>query len=186
MKSAPADESAASPYGTKWTRWIKPIILSLLLIFFDELGVYAFLIGIFLILVYLPRSLRAKKYASCRRERLIRFSVYLTAVGVVLTLIPINRQVSKGRAELIIVAVESYKAANGKYPDSLDRLVPQFIAEIPTQARISFFDRGFRYFVRSYDEGSELKESHTLMYVTMPPFGRATYNFERKSWGFID
>lgn len=180
MNSAPVtlgNESAISPYGTRWTRWIRPIGLSLLLIAFDELGVFAFLIGAFLILVYLPRSFLAKKYAACRKERLIRFAVYLAAVGAVLSLIPINKHIAEERAERIIAAVENYKTANGKYPDHLNQLAPQFIAEIPTKARVTFGDTGFRYYAGS---------SHTLIYVVMPPFGRRTYNFETKSWGFID
>jgi hypothetical protein len=175
--AAPENESAVSPYGAGWTRWIRPIVLSFLLILFDELGVFAFLIGAFLILVYLPRSLLAKKYAACRKERLIRLAVYLTAVGVVLSLIQINKSIAKERAERIIAAVENYKAANGKYPNRLNELAPKFIAEIPDKARVTFTDSGFRYLVG---------ERHTLMYVSMPPFGRTTYNFETKSWGFID
>lgn len=182
MNSTPAtlgDQSAVAPYGTAWTRWIRPIGLTLLLVFLDALGVYAFLIGIFLVAVYLPRSLLAKKYAACRKERLIRFAVYLAAVTVVLGLIPINRRVAGDRAERIIAAVEDYKAANGKYPDRLDQIAPQFMAEIPTKARVAFTDTGFRYFAGS-------QESHTLMYVAMPPFGRKIYNFETRSWGFVD
>jgi len=175
--AAPGGESAVSPYGARWTKWIRPIGLSLLLIFLDVLGVFAFLVGVFLILVYLPRSLLAKKYTACRKERLTRFAVYLAAVGVVLSLMPINKRVSQERAERIIAAVENYKAANGKYPDRLDQLVPQFMAEIPAKARITFGDIGFRYYA-----GSD-PESHTLLYVVMPPFGRRTYNFETKTWG---
>jgi len=174
---ASVNESGTSPYGTRWTKWIRPIGLSLLLIFLDELGAYAFLAGAFLILVYLPRSLLARKFAACRKERLIRFAVYLTSVAVVFSLITINKRIAKERAERIIAAVENYKAANGKYPDRLDQLAPQFIAEIPAKARVTFTDSGFRYLVG---------ERHTLMYVSMPPFGRTTYNFETKSWGFID
>jgi hypothetical protein len=172
-------EVTVSPYGTRWTKWIRPIGLSLLLILFDGLGVYAFLLGAILILVYLPRSLWAKKYAACRKERLIRFGIYLSAVGVVLCLIPINKEIGEERAERIIAAVESYKSANGKYPDGLDQLAPQFIAEVPTKARVSFGDNGFRY--RAGSDGRP-----TLMYVALPPFGRRIYSFETKSWGFID
>jgi hypothetical protein len=173
------DKITAPPYGTRWTRWIRPISLSLLLILFDGLGVYALLIGAILILVYLPRSLWAKKYVACRKERLIRFAIYLSAVAVVLGLIPINRQIGEERAERIISAVENYYAAKGKYPDGLNQLAPQFIAEIPTKARVSFGDNGFRYHL-----GSEGRP--TLMYVAMPPFGRRVYSFETKSWGVID
>lgn len=175
--ATPGDESAVSPYGTRWTRWIRPVVLSCLLIFLDALGAYAFLIGVFLLLVYLPRSLLARKYAACRKERLIRLAIYLAAVAVVLSLIPINKRVDEERAARIIAAVEGYKAANGKYPDRLDQLAPQYIPEIPGKARFAFADSGFRYLAG---------DSHVLMYVAMPPFGRRTYTFESKSWGFID
>src|SRR3989338_504575 len=35
------------------------------------------------------------------------------------------------RSELLISALESYKAKHGEYPDRLDQLVPEFIKEIP-------------------------------------------------------
>jgi hypothetical protein len=171
------DESAVSPYGTRWTRWIRPTGLSLLMVLLDGLGLYAFLVGVFLIFVYLPRSLLARKYATCRKDRLIRFSLYLTAVGVVLSLIPINRQIAQDRAERIIAAVENYKAAEGRYPDRLDQLVPKFMAEVPAKARVAFTDSGFRYLAG---------DGPMLMYVAMPPFGRRIYTFETRSWGFID
>lgn len=172
-----ADEAAVSPYGSRWTRWIRPVILSLALVLFDALGVFAAAIGIFLLCVYLPRSLLAGKFAACRRERLIRLALYLAAVAVVLSLIPINKRIAEERAGRIIAAVESFKAANGNYPDRLDQLVPQFIAEIPGHARIAVADIGFRYFAGEHPQ---------LMYVAMPPFGRKVYHFASKSWGFID
>jgi hypothetical protein len=175
----PEKEPAVSPYGKRWTRWIRPVSLALLLIVFDALGVYAFLIGAFLLLVYLPLSLKAKKYAACRRERLIRLAIYLAAVAVVLILIPVNGEISQERAERIIAAVESYHTANGEYPERLDQLVPQFIDAVPAKARISFADTGFRYFAGS-------PGSHTLTYVVMPPFGRRVYYFESKAWSYLD
>jgi hypothetical protein len=30
------------------------------------------------------------------------------------------------------------------------------------------------------------KDSHQLFYMAMPPFGRPTYDFERREWAFID
>lgn len=175
----PTEPAVASPYGDRWTRWIRPVALALLLIVVDELGAFAVLVGAILILVYLPRSLLAKKYVACRKERLLRFAIYLTAVVVVLGLIQFSRRVAEERAATIIAAVEAYRAANGAYPERLEQLAPRFIAALPSRARLTFSDSGFRYFAAS-------ETSHTLMYVAIPPFGRRTYNFESKSWGFID
>lgn len=183
MSPAPViseDETSASPYGTKWTRWIRPIGLSLLLVLIDAPGIFTLLVGTFLILVYLPRSFLARRYAPCRKERLIRFGIYLAAVGVALSLIPINRQIGEERANRIITAVEAYKAANGTYPERLDQLVPRFISEIPDKARISYLDIGFRYYANTDPE------AHKLLYLATPSFGRRTYSFETKSWGYMD
>jgi hypothetical protein len=63
-------------------RWLKPVLLSAGLVVLDEQGIVALLIGIFLLFVYLPRSL-GKRFQECRRERLIRFAIYLSAVLLV-------------------------------------------------------------------------------------------------------
>lgn len=168
----------ASPYGERWTRWIKPAVIALLLVVFDEQGVFAFLGGVFLILIYLPRSILAAKYRSCRKDRLIRLAIYLGAVVVVFGLRAFNTDLARERAERIIAAAESYKAANGRYPERLEQLVPRFIPEIPAKAKLTLLDNGFSYHAAT--------DNHTLMYVFMPPFGRRYYQFESKTWRDLD
>ena len=167
-----------SPYGDKPVRWIKPVLLSVLLVAFDEQGVIAFLLGVFLVLVYLPRSLLAKKYSACRKERLYRFGIYVMAVAMVFGLRVINAEIAKQRAGAVIAAVETYQERNGKFPDRLDQLVPGFVSEIPSKAKITFMDTGFRYQATDGD--------HSLTYVSFPPFGRRVYQFEKKEWSDLD
>ena len=128
-------EPPASPYGNRRTRWIKPAVIAALLVVFDEQGVFALLGGLFLLLVYLPRSLFAEKYRSCRKDRLIRFAIYLAAVVMVFGLRAFNTELARERAQRIIAAAESYKAANGRYPERLEQLVPRFIPEIPAKGQ---------------------------------------------------
>lgn len=166
------------PYSTRPTRWIRPIVLALLLAALDEQGVIAFLVGVFLVLGYIPATFMRKKYVGYRKERMIRFGIYLSAVATALALVVFNRSLAEQRAHEVIVAVESYKASRGTYPDKLDQLVPEFIAEIPAKARSTLADSGFRYIAG--------QDSHLLMYVAFPPFGRPVYTFESKRWGYLD
>jgi len=168
----------AKPYGSRPTRWIRPILLALLLVALDGQGIIALLLGVFLILVYLPRSLIARKFAGIRKERLIRLSIYLLAIAMVFGLRSFNTSLAKERADQIIAAADRFKAANGQYPERLDQLVPQFIPEIPARANLALWDSGFRYF--------STPERHMLMYVAMPPFDRRTYTFETRQWGRLD
>ena len=166
------------PYGTRPTRWLRPILLSLLLVALDEQGLVAMLLAVFLILLYLPRTLFSAKYQKCRRERLIRLMIYLMSIFMVIALHYYNASLANKRAEQIIYAVEAFEVSNGKYPEILTDLVPTFIAEIPAKAKLTLLDRGFRYMKSS--------DSHSLMYVVMPPFGRRIYHFESRQWSYLD
>lgn len=164
----------ASPYGSKPRRWIKPVVLAAVLVAFDEQGVIAALLGALLIFVHLPRTFLAGRYAACRRERLQRFAIYFSAVMLVFGLRAMNSDIARGRAGEIISAVEAYKLRNGRYPERLDQLVPEFLAAIPARAKLTMTDRGY-----SYLSGGG---SHSLSYVSFPPFGRRSYDFEGKVW----
>jgi hypothetical protein len=168
----------ATPYGTRPTRWLRPILLSLLLVALDEQGLVAMLLAALLILIHLPRTLVAAKYRECRQERLIRWAIYLTAIFMVFALRYYNVSLAKERADQIIVAVEAFVVHHGKYPDKLTELVPQFIPEIPAKAKWTLLDSGFRYM--------NALDSPSLMYVVMPPFGRRVYHFETRQWSDLD
>ena len=134
-----------TPYGMRPTRWLRPLLLSLLFVTVDEQGGVALLLAVFLILVYLPRTLYAAQYRGCQTERLIRLAIYGTAIMVVFGLRFFNSLLAMERAEKLIAAVESFKAQYGQYPNHLNELVPQFLPEIPTKAKLTLMDTGFRY-----------------------------------------
>lgn len=178
MEATAAGADTVFSYGTQPTRWVRPVVLSLLLVALDEQGIIAFLIGVCLLLFYLPRSLWAKKYAACRRDRLLRLAIYMTAIALVFALRIINSDIAKQRAAQVITAVESYKAKNGAYPERLQQLVPEFLPGIPAKAKPTLMDTGFHYRASA--------QRHVLSYVAMPPFGRLEYSFESRDWSFID
>lgn len=77
----------------------------------------------------------------------------------------------------LIVAVEQFHAKHGRYPERLEEMVPEFVAEIPRAKYVVIADR-FRY--------SRSDSRHSLMYVEMPPFGRRIYTFEDRKWTTLD
>jgi len=144
----------------------------------DEQGVIAALVGVYLLLVYLPRSYLAKKYRSNPKERLIRLGIYLTAIAMIFALRMFNTSLARERAEQIIAATERFKAANGRYPEHLGQLEPTFIPKVPEKAKWSLMDSGFRYHAEA--------DSHQLTYVAMAPFLRRVYQFETRQWSELD
>lgn len=58
------------------------------------------------------------------------------------------------RGNLIVAALESYRAANGQYPEEIEDLVPEYIESIPDPGIVSC-RRGFGYSRYEQDSGSE-------------------------------
>jgi hypothetical protein len=62
-------------------------------------------------------------------------------------------------------------------PKSLQDLVPEYIERVPV-AKYTFLFNRFWYYSSNDDT--------TLFYVELPPYGRPTYSFSRKEWGYVD
>jgi hypothetical protein len=80
-------------------------------------------------------------------------------------------------ADRVIAACRSYESAHGRLPDRLQDLVPAFLPAVPRAKHTGMYG-AFTYFSSA--------ESHTLMYVAFPPFGRRLYHFEERRWGVRD
>ncbi len=111
------------------------------------------------------------------RIALFRIAAPVMTLGIVLTLNEVQWKIAEIQAERIINACEEFHDANGRYPQSLNELVPRHLRSIP-RAKYCLMFGDFWYF------GSN--EAPSLMWVKIPPFGRAIYNFEDRRWGYVD
>lgn len=140
-------------------------------------GAIALLVGLWVLLIGLPRTLLAGKFATVRPQRLKCAAVYLVAAGLVFALNAANNRIAMSRAETLIAAVKAYHAKHRRYPESLQALVPEYIDEVP-QAKYTLLSSPFRYLTSP--------QGPSLMYVEVPPFGRPMYSFERDAWERLD
>ena len=158
----------------------RAVILSLLLVLIDALwlnqGVLAFLVGAFVLLVGLPRSL-LREFAPTRLQRLRDLGIYLSAVVLVFGLNHLNYQVAQSRADVLVSAVKNFYSENQRYPQSLNDLVPRYVEQIPS-AKYTLTSNEFRY-VNS--EGGVYLE-----YMEVPPFGRPYFSFNEGQWLYMD
>lgn len=123
--------------------------------------------------VLLPMAVSAsKKPPGLRLQRWTRFIVYAIAVSVGGMLDHQASNQEKRNFDNIITAVEQYNAAEKRYPDSLEQLVPKYLAAVP---------RG-RWGEFIYDANNS-GDAH-LFHMIMPPV-KETYDFRskiRKTW----
>ncbi len=85
------------------------------------------------------------------RIALFRIAVPALTLGIVLVNNVVQWKIAEGNAERIIKACEEFHAANGRYPHTLDDLVPQHPGSIP-RAKYCLFQAEFVYC--SLDEDS--------------------------------
>jgi len=87
-----------------------------------------------------------------------------------------NNTLARHRAHQIVAACDAFSRDQGRLPDSLAQLVPRYLPSVPL-AKYTLLSNRFFYFAG---------ERHSLMWVETPPFGRPTYSFEERRWGYLD
>ena len=116
-----------------------------------------------------------KAWATSRAARAL---VYVLLAGATVATLRFHAWTAEAGSLRIIDACKGYHARHGDYPAGLADLVPEFLAAIP-RAKYTGLYGEFQYWTSSPD-------SHTLMYVAVPPAGRRLYNFEAGRWSELD
>ena len=109
---------------------------------------------------------------------LFRIAVPALTLGIVLASYFVQRKIAHVHAEQVIKACEEFHVACGRYPHTLDELVPRYLGSIP-RAKYCLCWGEFVYL--SYED-----KDHLLLWCDLPPFGRVTYNLEARRWGYLD
>lgn len=134
--------------------------------------------------VRLPWALLTRR-PDWRRFRLVRCALYLAAAVVCFGLARVDDQVASGRADALASAVNAFRAAQGRYPESLDELVPAHLPAIPNARPLALMQDRFRY--RNPPANTDgTRRPPMLMYTAFGPFGWSLYDFEKGAWEMRD
>ena len=112
------------------------------------------------------------------RSRAMRAGMYLLLGIATVATTQFHMATAQNHAAQVIQACRAYQARHGMLPDRLEELVPEFLPRVP-RAKYTLQWGEFTYLTSG-------KESHTLMYVALPPFGRRLYHFEAARWSQLD
>jgi hypothetical protein len=157
--------------GTLWAVGILFVLDALIL----GQGAFSFLGAVIILPVSLVRGFRSKNPA---RLLWLRALLPIALVLATWATIFVNLKVAESRAKRVISACEAFATDHGgAYPHDLRELVPRYLSDVP-DAKYTLLANKFYYF--------EHQNQHTLLYVAIPPFGRRTYDLERKRPGYLD
>ncbi len=108
---------------------------------------------------------------------LLRIAVPPLILAMVMANETFQRKIARANAPRVITACEQFHAVNGRFPETLDELVPQYIRSVPP-AKYCLVMGEFRYW--NFDD------SPMLVWYVVPPYGRAIYNFGEGRWSYLD
>lgn len=110
------------------------------------------------------------------RLALLRIAIPALTLGLVSANDAFQYGIGKANAPRIIAACEEFHAANGKFPKTLDELVPRYMPSIP-RAKYCLVWGDFLY----------MNYGHPmLVWYVVPPHGRKIYDFEDRRWNYLD
>jgi hypothetical protein len=135
---------------------------------------FSMLLGPVWLLVAIPKAIIHRRDW---RVSVTRVVIPLVTLVLVFGNASVQSRMARATAERIINACTRYQATNGIYPKTLGILIPKYLDSVP-RARYALIFAEFRYW--------ELNGQHTLMWVSVPPFGRPYYKFEEARWGYLD
>ena len=158
-------------------RLITAAILFVLDAFVMNQGAISIILILLIVFWWLPKSAFKKHKGQSPKVELNKALIYGLVVIAVFSSNIINNKIAKGRANDLIQVIENYHQTTGHYPQTLNQLVPAYLANVP-KAKYTLIFNNFTYI--------NYQGSVSLFYVSIPPFGRPTYVFDRKEWKYID
>ena len=107
----------------------------------------------------------------------LRIATPALTLGLVLANNALQLSIAEANAPPIIAACEEFHGANGRFPRTLDELVPRYLPSIP-RAKYCLTFGEFCYWNN--------EEHPILVWQVLPPFVRKIYSFEDRRWGYLD
>ena len=108
---------------------------------------------------------------------LFKIAIPALTLGLVLANNAVQIKIAEAHAPKVIAACEGFHAANGRFPKSLDELVPRYIPSVP-RAKYCLAYGEFDYY---FNQGKPM-----LVWCVVPPYNRRIYDFETRRWSYIE
>lgn len=159
-------------------RILGSLIAAALLLFFDVVLTGSYLMSflfcpIWLLVSLLKNLIQLPGWGIA----LFRLAMPIVTWGVVMANNDYQLKRAEENAQRVVAACEEFHADHGRFPKSLDELVPEYMPSVPTAKN----SMGWSDFI--YISGPE----NTLLgWYVVPPYLRKTYDFETRQWRYID
>jgi hypothetical protein len=139
-----------------------PVLLATALVLIDQGTVLGTSALIFLMLIYLPATFIRDKWNLFKRERYIRFAIYLFGAITSWAIYEFDQSIATERADTLVQAIEGFQGRHGQYPQSLDEVTAEGGSEVLQPCVIRSCGQ-FRYSIGQYGAAARLGYSESLL-----------------------
>ncbi len=108
---------------------------------------------------------------------LVRIGIPALTLGLVWANNTVQLKVAEANAQRVVAACGAYHAANTRFPVKLDELVPQYLNSVPRAKYCLGPPSRFSY----HNLGTPM-----LVWQVVPPYYGRIYNFDTRSWSYLD
>ena len=122
---------------------------------------------------------RSSLYGPNASLFLTRIAIPMVTFLLVLANDAFQRGVAETNAEKVVAACESYRVDNGRFPRKLDQLVPRYLDSVP----VAKYCLGPGRFIYTSSENTGVAK---LFWYVAPPRLRKVYDFEARSWSYLE
>lgn len=160
-------------------RILGSLAIAAMLLFWDVVMFGSYLMSMFFCPIWLVASL-LKNLIQLPGWGIALFRLAMPVVtwGVVMANSDFQLKRAEENAQQVVAACEQFDADHGRFPKSLDELVPEYMPSVPT---VKYASGHWGRFI--YISGPE---NALLGWYVVPPYLRKTYDFENRQWRYID
>lgn len=108
---------------------------------------------------------------------LLRIAIPVVTFGISDANMTLQWKIGNENGDRIVAACEEFHAAQGRYPKTLDDLVPQYLPSVPPAKYCLGWDGNFHY---------TNSDDRPFLWWSMIGFYTKNYSFELKRWGHTD
>ncbi len=180
MASEPSTLGTSDDIFTNWVNeltftWLTVLLLTVVPAALFGSGLMAIGVLTVVVVVGVPSVLLGYAFKRTGRRGLRRLAVMAVVPALVLAYVSLVDRQIPGNATSLTQAIESFQRDTGHYPESIELLIPNHLAEVPN-VRFSFIQPQITYRI------TDGKPFLAIPSAMGDMFAQFEYSFDTKSW----
>jgi hypothetical protein len=172
---------AQSKFGELFRKYPGELFTAAVLFFVNVIGDGSYLWSFCVCFIWFLIAIAGCIPKSGRKNALFRIACPVVVFAIAYGNCAIQCKIAESNAEQVFTACENFNRDNGRYPETLSELCPQYMPYVP-RAKYCLWSGQFVY----YTHKDRPVPGYTLKYYIIPPMARMVHNSGSPGWFLVD